>query len=328
MEVTMTQSSQNTMHAAVIDEFGGPIRPHTLPVPAPEAGELLIRVESAGVGVWDPFEREGGFAKMMGVTPKFPYVLGSEGAGIVAEVGERVRGFTKGDKVYALALANPKGGFYAEYVAVPADHVSRIPGGLNVDQAAVMPVDAMTALIGLDEILGLKAGESILIFGASGGIGHMAVQLARRLGGRVLAVASGTDGVALVKKLDADMVIDGHRDDILAAARKFAPNGLDCILLTAGGREAEQSLQALRDGGRVAYPNGVEPAPKARPGIKIQAYDGLPKPGTISKLNQLVERAPFEVHVARTFPLERASEAHQALGAHFLGKIALHPSGA
>jgi NADPH:quinone reductase-like Zn-dependent oxidoreductase len=328
MEVTMTQFAQNTMHAAAIDEFGGPIRPRKLPVPAAGAGELLIRVESAGVGVWDPFEREGGFAKMMGTEPKFPYVLGSEGAGIVQEVGEQVRGFKKGDRVYAVALANPKGGFYAEYVAVAADHVSKIPGGLNVDQAAVMPVDAMTALIGLDDVLGLKAGESILIFGASGGIGHLAVQLAKRLGGRVLAVASGSDGVAMVANLDPDMVIDGRRDDILAAARKFAPTGLDCILLTAGGREAEQSLQALCEGGRAAFPNGVQPAPKGRPGIKIQSYDGLPKPGTIAKLNQLIERSPFEVHVARTFPLDQASEAHQALESHFLGKIALRPSGA
>ena len=100
---------------------------------------------------------------------------------------------------------------------------------------------------------------------------------------------------------------------IRSAARKFAPDGLDCVLLTAGGAEAEKSLKALRDGGRVAYPNGVEPAPKARPGIKVKSYDGTPKADTIPNLNRLIEAAPFEVHVARTFPLDKAAEAIRAL---------------
>jgi NADPH:quinone reductase-like Zn-dependent oxidoreductase len=314
--------SQKTMHAAVIDKFGGPISIRTLPVPSLDAGEVLIRVEAAGIGVWDPFEQEGGFAEMMGSKPTFPYVLGSEGAGSVVEAGPNVKHLKSGDRVYAVALGNPKGGFYAEYVAVPAQQVSKIPGGLNADQAGVMPIDAFTGLIGLEK-MGLKSGESILVFGASGGIGHLALQLAQRLGARVLAVASGADGVALVKKIGVEMVIDGHRDDVLAAARKFAPGGLDCILLTAGGEKAEQSLGALRKGGRVAYPNGVEPVPKAREGITMQSYDGMPGPGAIEKLNGLIEQGPFTVHVDRVFPLEKVSEAHAALKKHFLGKLAL-----
>jgi NADPH:quinone reductase-like Zn-dependent oxidoreductase len=174
----------------------------------------------------------------------------------------------------------------------------------------------------------LKSGESILIFGASGGIGHLAVQLAKRMGARVLAVASGIDGVALATQVGADMVIDGRKDDLRAAARKFAPGGLDCVLLTAGGAGAQQALEALRNGGRAAYPNGVEPEPKGRDGIKLHSYDGMPKPGTIEKLNQMIERAPFEVHVDRTFRLEQVNEAHKALQKHFLGKLALRPSGA
>ncbi|HTW93244.1 MAG TPA: NADP-dependent oxidoreductase [Tepidisphaeraceae bacterium] len=321
----MTQSPAQ-MRAAAIDEFGGPITAHTVPVPRPGPDEILIRVESAGIGVWDTFEAEGGFAKMMGTQPSFPYVLGTDGAGTVAEVGAAVRDFKKGDKVYAMALANPKGGFYAEYAAVPAAYASRIPAGLQVEQAGVMPVDAITALVGLDDVLGLKSGESILIFGASGGIGHLAVQLAKRMGARVLAVASGNDGVDLVKGLGADQVIDGHRADIPAAARAFAPDGLDCILLTAGGPEAEKAIEALSKGGRVAYPNGVEPAPKARAGAKIQSYDGVPKEGTIAKLNRLIEQGPFKVHVARMFSLDEADAAHKALRKHYLGKLAMHPA--
>lgn len=324
----MSLQPQSTMHAAAIDAFGSAVTPHMLPIPEPGPGEILIRVESAGVGVWDPFEGQGGFAKMMGTQPKFPYVLGSEGAGTVAAVGEQVERFRRGDRVYALSLANPKGGFYAEYAAVEADLASAIPGSLTIEQAGVMPVDAMTALTGLDEVLKLQPGESILIFGASGGIGHLAVQLAKRMGGRVLAAASGSDGVALARRLGADSVVDGRQDDVAAAARTFAPGGLDCVLLTAGGKEADQALRAVRDGGRVAYPNGVQPAPAVRAGVTIQSYsyDVAPTSRTINMLNRLIEEGAFEVHVARTFTLDQAAEAHEALHEHFLGKLALRPA--
>jgi len=206
-----------------------------------------------------------------------------------------------------------------------AKDASAIPGDLTIEQAGALPVDALTALCGLDDSLNLKQGQSVLIFGASGGIGHLAVQLAKRMGARVLAVASGDDGVALVKRLDADAVVNGRLDDVLAAARRFAPDGLDAALLTAGGKEAERALDAVRDGGRVAYPNGVEPKPKARSGITAKSYDGRPSPEAIAKLNGLIEKAPFEVHVARTFPLEMAAEAHRTLGEHYLGKLTLRP---
>src|SRR5437762_2345744 len=158
----MSIKRTTSMRAAALDRFGGveTIQMKTLPIPEPGPDEVLLRVESAGVGAWDPFEREGEFAKLFGTKPKFPYVLGSEGAGTVAAVGEQVRGFKEGDRAYALALTNPKGGFYAEYAAVKADNVSPIPKKLTVEQAGVMPSDALTALRGLDEILQLKKGES------------------------------------------------------------------------------------------------------------------------------------------------------------------------
>jgi NADPH2:quinone reductase len=323
----MAQTTQQTMRAAAIDRFGGPetIALHMLPVPEVAPDEVLIRIESAGVAEWDPFEREGGFVKMLGVTPTFPYVLGTDGAGTVAAVGKQVKGFKEGDRVYGAVLANPKGGFYAEYASVMGEYVSHIPDRLSIEQAGVMLSDAVTGLRGLDDIIGLKRGESIMIFGASGGIGHMAVQLAKRMGARVFAVASGDDGVALVKRLGADAVVDGHRDDVAAAARKFAPGGVDAALVMAGGEVAERALTAVRDGGRVAHPNGVEPVPKARPGVKVSAYDGEPDRKIIDKLNRLIEAGPFEVHIARTFPLERAADAHRALDEHYLGKLALRP---
>jgi NADPH:quinone reductase len=164
-----------------------------------------------------------------------------------------------------------------------------------------------------------------MIFGASGGIGHLAVQLAKRLGARVLAVASGDDGVALARRLGADVVVEGHTGDVAAAAREFVPDGLDAALVTAGGEPADRALKAVRDGGRVAYPNGVMPEPKVAPGVRLSSYDVVPDQEAISKLNRLIEAGPFEVHVSRTFPLDQAAEAHRALADHYLGKIALRP---
>jgi len=320
-------AKRSTMRAAALDRFGGVENIHLeqLPVPEPGPDEILLRIESAGVGVWDPYEREGEFAKMFGSQPTFPYVLGSDGAGTIAAVGAQVHRFKEGDRAYALALVNPKGGFYAEYAAVKADNVSPIPKKLSVEQAGVMPSDALTALRGLDEIIKLKQGESLMVFGAGGGIGHLAVQLAKRIGARVFAVASGDDGVALAKRLGADSVANGRKDDIEAAARAFAPGGLDAALVTAGGESTDRALRAMKKDGRVAYPNGVMPAPKAPSGVKAQSYDIEPSPQQIERLNRLIESGPFEVHVARAFPLDRAADPHRELDKHYLGKLALRP---
>ncbi|HLH27433.1 MAG TPA: NADP-dependent oxidoreductase [Acidimicrobiales bacterium] len=314
------------MRAAAIDRFGGVDTLHVETLPVPEIGpdEVLIRVESAGVGVWDPYEREGGFAKAMGTAAQFPYILGSEGAGTVAAVGSGVRDLKEGDRVYATAFATSKG-FYAEYAVANAEHVSRVPSRLSTDQAGVLPVDAVTALRGLD-LLEVRPGTSVLIFGASGGVGHLAVQLAKRMGARVLAAASGDDGVRLARELGADAVVDGHEEDVAAAAREFAPGGLDAALLAAGGQAAEKAADAVRDGGRVAYPNGVDSEPKGRPGVTVQSYNGDPDREAIERLNRLIEAGPFEVHVARTFPLDQAADAHRALKQHYVGKLALRLS--
>ena len=120
--------------------------------------------------------------------------------------------------------------------------------------------------------------------------------------------------------------LDGHKGDVVAAAWEFAPDGFDVALLTAGGEVANQALATVRDGGRVAYPNGVMPLPKSRSELRPQSYDVMPNAQLFKKLNQLIESGPFEVHVARIFSLEQAAEAHRTLDQHYLGKLALRPS--
>ena len=324
----MTQTSkakEKTMRAVALDRFGGPetLKVQTLPTPEPGPDEILIHVEAAGVGAWDPYEREGGFAEMLGRAPKFPYVLGTDGAGTVVAVGENVKEFKEGDRVYAAELGNPKGGFYAEYAVVKADNAATIPDDLTMEQAAVLASDGLTALVGLDEVLDLQPDESVMIFGASGGIGHLAVQLAKRMGARVFAVASGDDGVKLVEQLGADAVVNGRSKNVLQVAHEFAPDGIDAALVTAGGEATDRALTAIREGGRVAYPNGVMPIPNAPDGVSVEAYDGEGGRERFDKLNRLIEAGPFEVRVYRTFPLEQAADAHAALEEHHLGKIAL-----
>jgi NADPH:quinone reductase-like Zn-dependent oxidoreductase len=149
------------------------------------------------------------------------------------------------------------------------------------------------------------------------------LQLAKRLGANVFAIASGGDGVQLAKALGADVAVDGRSENVLQVAREFAPNGLDAALVTAGGEPTDEALLAIRQGGRIAYPHGVMPEPTAPEGVAIEAYDGENNRALIERLNGLIDSGPFEVHVDKTFRLEEASQAHKALDEHHLGKIAL-----
>lgn len=320
-------SSTRDMNAVTIDRFGGPevLQHGRRQVPEIGPNEVLIKVAYAGVGAWDPLEREGVFVEITGEQPQFPFTPGGDGSGTVLAVGPAVERLSEGDVVYGLG-----GGFYAEYAAVDADYVSLLPDGLELVQAGAMPIVALTALHGLTDELSLVPGESLLITGASGDVGHVAVQLAKRLGAGVLAVASGTDGVAAVRELGADAAIDGRTGDVAAAVRAFAPAGLDAVLSLAGGAAQDIAVGALREGGRAAYPLGVQPEPEPRPGVELRRFDlTLDSPAStqlkITKLNDAITSGPFSVRIAKVFPLERAADAQRALAEHRVGKIVLEP---
>lgn len=312
-----------TMRAAAIDRFGGPevLSLHTLPVPDLDANEVLIRLDTAGVGVWDADMRAGWWPDG---EPRFPLVLGTDGAGTIAAVGSRIRRLRVGDQVYSYSFANPKGGFYAEYVAVAAEKVAPVPEGLDLQRAGAIPTTGLTALQGIDDALHVKKGEAVVIHAASGGVGTLAVQFAKLRGARVLATASGSDGVDLVRRLGADATIDGRHEDITAAARRLAPGGVGAVLALAGGDALERCLDAVRSGGRCAYPNGVEPEPKKRPGIGITSYDAVANVRAFDRLGRAVEAAKLEVPIAAAYPLADAARAHERLAAgHVLGKVVL-----
>ncbi|MDT0632798.1 NADP-dependent oxidoreductase [Rubrivirga sp. S365] len=318
-----------SMRAAAIDQFGGPITVHTLPVPEPGPDQLVFRVHTAGVGVWDPNVRSGSMAKRAGAHPSFPLVLGSDGAGTVVAVGENVVRFRPGDEVWAIGTVNETGGFFAEYGLALEDHVAALPDALPLAQAGALGVDAATAMGGLSGALDLQSGEALMVYGASGGVGHLALQFAKRMGARVLAVASGADGVALVEALGADASVDGRTADVAAAARRFAPDGLDAALVLTNGGTLDAALAEIKDGGRMTWPNGVRPVPDVPEGVHGQAHNATL---SLDAINDLVRSSgdglpPFQVHVAEAFPLDAVPEALRALDAHYVGKLAVTVAG-
>ena len=315
-----------TMRAAAIDRFGGPevLSIHTLPVPEPNAKEVLIALDAAGVGTWDAGQRDGEWAEG---DEQFPLILGLDGAGTVVAVGARVDRVAIGDYVYSYSFSNPKGGYYAEYVAVSAAKVARVPDALGANgaiSAAAMPALGLTALQGVDDALELEDGETVIVHGASGNVGMLAVQFAKQRGARVLATASGRDGVEFVRRLGADEVIDGRSDDIGRAAKRFAPDGIDAVLAFVGGHELTGCLDTLRRRGRVAYPNGIEPAPRKRRGLRVKAYDAEAGAREFERLGRAIESAHPQIPIAEVFTLEDAAKAHERLErGHVLGRIVL-----
>jgi NADPH:quinone reductase-like Zn-dependent oxidoreductase len=309
------------MKAAVIDRFGPPsvLELRAVPVPEIDDGEVLIALHTAGVGIWDAELRSGKWAEG---GERFPMVLGTDGAGTVVVKGSRVRRVDVGDRVWAYEFGNPKGGFYAEYVAVSAPKVARVPKPLDLRKAGAAAVTGLTALQGIDDTLRVRRGEIVLIFGASGAVGTLAVQFAKRLKAHVIGTASGSDAQRLVKRLGADAVFDARKD--AAQLNTLAPDGIDAVLALGAGDALEQCLELVRRGGRVAYPNGVEPEPRRRRTLRVSAYDAEVSPQQFKRLDRAVSASTLRVPLEKVYPLAEAGKAHKRIEqGHVRGRIAL-----
>jgi NADPH:quinone reductase-like Zn-dependent oxidoreductase len=309
------------MRAAVVERYGGPdkIKIREIPVPRPTASQVLIRIDTAGVGTWDVYFRTGDIK----TGHDFPLVLGTDGSGVVVDVGSRVTRFKRGDRVYAYGW---DGGFYAEYVAVAAKNVGHVPKVLSLQSAGALGVLGLTALQGVDDALELKRGESVIVHGASGNVGMIAVQLAKWRGARVLATASGRDGVAFVRRLGIANVIDGKKGDIALAARELAPDGVDAVLAFTGGEDLVRCIDTLGKGGRVVYPDGIDPAPRKRKHIRVRSYNAVVSPEKFAALNRAIVGSKLKVPIEKSYSLARAADAHRRVErGHLLGRIVLRP---
>ncbi len=319
---------KKTMLASAINEFGDASKfdIKELPIPTIADNEILIKLDYAGIGQWDTFEREGGYDQMLGLNSKFPYIIGSEGSGEIVSLGKNVKNFEINDKVYAVGFLNPKGGFYAEYVSVSYKLVKKIPETITLLQASVIAGVGLTALRGLTDVLNLKKGESIAIFGASGGIGHIAVQIAKSLGAKIYAIASKTDGVSLIKSYGIEHVINGKSEDIIAKAHSFGFNKFDKVLLTFSHKDINKFIKDFCLGGKVAYPNGVFPEPEKRSDVDIFGYNGEPDEDIINRLHRYIENGEITPHVDQVFKLDNVKDAHKHLIEHYVGKLAIKVS--
>lgn len=310
------------MRAAALDHVGPPsaLKIHDLPLPTMGSRDVMIAVDTAGVGSWEPGQRSGEWGAD---GARYPRVLGSDGSGTVVARGARVRRLRVGDRVYAFNLNDKKTGFDAEYVAVPDKSAARIPRRLDMLHAGASPAVALTAVQGIDAVQ-IKRGENFVIVGASGDVGMFAIQFAKGRGARVLAVASGKEGAAFARRLGADVAVDGKRAGVSEALAEFAPDGVDAILALVGGKVLTTSMDALRPGGRVAHPNGVEPAPRKRRGIKLSSYDAKSGVKELARLNRAMETSHVTVPIAKQLPLSRAAEAHRLVEkGHTMGRVVL-----
>jgi NADPH:quinone reductase-like Zn-dependent oxidoreductase len=305
------------MKAIVIDAFGGLDALHaaTLPDPTPERGEVLVRVQAAGVGIWDSLQRSGELA--VG-DASFPLVLGAECAGTIEALGEGVEGLGVGDEIYTYFFGRQ--GAYAEKVAVAADAVAPKPERANFVEAAAVPTDAITAHTALVDALHVAPGETVFIAGGSGGVGTLAVQIAHALGARVIASTSAGNR-DFVLSLGADEVVDYHAGDPAVLVRDHYPNGVDAALDAVGGPSAANTIRAVRAGGRFAELTGED---VSAPTVTVEHIQSKPSAERLRAIATLIDAQKLRPQIARTFPLDEARAAQELVESHHVrGKVVL-----
>jgi NADPH:quinone reductase-like Zn-dependent oxidoreductase len=310
------------MRAAGVNQTGGPVTLLDLPDPRPlRDGELLLRVQAAGVGNWDEFVRTGGWDT--GARP--PMALGVEVAGLVATVGGAVPGFQPGDRVAAHSLPLPDQGCWAEQCIVAAAQAAPIPPGVPWDVAGAFPVPALTADQALSGALHLRPGESVLVHGAGGVTGGLLLQLATHYGARVIATG-GPASLNRLRDLDAATVLDYHQPGWPAQARSLTGGGADAAVNAARAGAAD-ALQVVRPGGRLATITG-DPPPTER-GITVSAVQVEPDGPRLAELARLLGQRVLSVTVGGSFPLDQAARALAQVrqGTHGTA-IVLRPGGA
>ena len=312
-----TSAMPKIMKAAVVDRAGAPNTIHIkdVPVPSLARNDVLIALEYAGVGIWDAARRAGHYGTVGPGT-----ILGSDGSGIIAEVGSHVDNFKVGDRVYSYSYNNPAGGFNAEYVSVPADRVGQVPAHLDMVVAGAMPCIALTAQSGL-ETLRVRSGQTVLIFGASGGVGSLAVWLANTRGATVAGSARPA-AQEYVRSLGAAHTIDPHSPELESILKRAAPEGFDAALVTANSAALPVFLSHLKAKAPVAYPNGVEPTPHVD-GHPVLAFDGEMSREAFDRLNATIDARTIPLRT-EVFPLKDVAEAHRRIErGQVMGKIVL-----
>ncbi|MFI6517918.1 NADP-dependent oxidoreductase [Spirillospora sp. NPDC050679] len=327
------------MKAIRLHEHGGPevLRYDEVPIPEPKPGEVLVRVHAVGVNPPDWYLRDGWTNLPPEMRPKssLPVIPGTDVSGVVEAVAANVDGFSVGDEVFGLLrFPSLDGGAYAEYVAAPASDLARKPAGIDHVHAAGAPMAGLTAWQFLIELghdhpspfqaarhrpVALGADTRVLINGAAGGVGHFALQLAKREGAHVIAVASGTHE-SFLRELGADQFIDYTKN-----RPEEAVKDLDLVLDTVGGRDSSRFLRTLKRGGAL-FPVffGEYDGETARLGVTVSGTQVRSNGAQLAELGRLLDAGTVRVAIDGTFPLADAQAAHErAARGHIQGKIVL-----
>lgn len=313
------------MKAIAINEFGGRdvLQLMDLPVPEIKPGEILVQMKAAGVNPVDWKIREGYIQDLFPY--EFPIILGWDAAGIVEQAGPEVTNFREGDEVFAYCRKPMvQGGAYAEYIVLEEEHAAIKPKNISFEEAASIPLAALTAYQSLFDAAKISPGETILIHAAAGGVGGFGVQLAKDHGTTVWGTASGHNH-EYVQGLGGDRVIDYPQVDFRNAVRSDHPDGVDVVFDCVGGDVLEKSAEVVKQGGRlisiVDDPSGL-----GRKDIHKEFVFVAPNHTQLTELAGMVEQGRLKTHLSEVFPfgLEKANKAHEiSESMHTRGKMVL-----
>jgi NADPH2:quinone reductase len=300
------------MKAIAINEFGGrdTLQLMDLPVPEIKPGEILVKVKAAGVNPVDWKIREGYIKDLFPY--EFPIILGWDAAGIVEQAGEEVTRFKEGDAIFAYCRKPMvQGGAYAEYIVLEEEHAAIKPKNISFEEAASIPLAALTAYQSLFDAAKINPGETVLIHAAAGGVGGFGVQLARDHGAVVWGTASARNK-EYVQDLGAARVVDYNQVDFCDSVRSEYPDGVDVVFDCVCGDVLAKSAEIVKQGGRlisiVDDPTGL-----ARSDIHKEFVFVAPNSTQLTELAGMVEQGRLKTHLSQVFPfgLEEAKRAHE-----------------
>lgn len=308
------------MKAVQIDEYGGidKLIVRDIPKPALAPGKILVKVASASLNPFDIKLRNGDYKDSIKLV--LPITLGGDFAGVIEEVSDPSFGLKVGDKVYGQASAvSGNSGAFAEYLTTTPDQVAKMPYNIFFPQAAAIPLTGVSAIQAITEHIDLQPGETILIHGGSGGIGSIAIQIAKHIGANVITtVPSGS--LEYAKTLGADQAIDYELHDF-----RQMVSGCDAVFDTAGGDTLINSLSVLKKGGRaVSMTSSVAPEEAAKFGVTAITQQTKVTRERLDKLTGLIEKEVIRVQIDKTYPIDRVARAfEQKESSNVKGKIAI-----
>ena len=320
------------MKSVRLHEYGGPevLKLDEVAQPEAQQGQAVVRVQRAGINFIDTYQRTGRYQ-----LPSLPATLGLEGSGVVEAVGPGVTEVKVGDRVAWSSVP----GSYSEYVAAPADKLIPLPDAVDFDAGAALPLQGMTAHYLLHSLHETKPGETVLIHAAAGGVGRLAVQMAKLAGARVIGTVSTEEKAQLAREAGADHVILYTQQDFVEEAKRLTEGrGVDVVLDGVGKSTFPKSLEATRPRGRTVIfgsssgpadpiaPNSLQNPAKTVSAGSLVWFTGT-RPELLERANAVFSwyaEGKLKIRIDRVLPLQQAAEAHRALeGRKSAGKILL-----